>query len=131
MNEYHLINKLQEMTMVSNAYKIKNASDKVVDNLLIARFTGQLKGWWDNVLTVQQQTEILDSIQIDGIGEPILNIDNEPIEDYVAILSYNITKYFIGYPTYLKDRTTDQLVRNGLKRSKKQQPIRTLGIMVD
>ncbi|GAV66880.1 LOW QUALITY PROTEIN: hypothetical protein CFOL_v3_10390, partial [Cephalotus follicularis] len=50
MNEYHIINKLQKMTMVSNAYKIKNASDKVVANL-IAGFTGQLKGWWDNVLT--------------------------------------------------------------------------------
>ncbi|GAV58054.1 LOW QUALITY PROTEIN: MP domain-containing protein, partial [Cephalotus follicularis] len=112
MNEYHIINKLQEMTMVSNAYKTGNASDKVVDNMLIAGFTGQLKGWWDNVLTVQQQTDILESIQINEIGEsmkPILNLDNEPIEDAAAILIYNITKYFIGDHTYLKDRTTDQL----------------------
>ncbi|GAV92107.1 LOW QUALITY PROTEIN: MP domain-containing protein, partial [Cephalotus follicularis] len=51
MNEYHIINKLQEMTMVSNAHKIKNNSDKAVANILIAGFTGQIKGWWDNVLT--------------------------------------------------------------------------------
>ncbi|GAV78190.1 LOW QUALITY PROTEIN: hypothetical protein CFOL_v3_21658, partial [Cephalotus follicularis] len=48
---YHLINKLQEMTMVSNIHKIKNNSDKAVANLLTVGFTGQLKGWWDNVLT--------------------------------------------------------------------------------
>ncbi|GAV82437.1 hypothetical protein CFOL_v3_25889, partial [Cephalotus follicularis] len=50
MNEYHIINKLQEMTMVSNAHKIRNNSDKAVANILIAGFTGQIKGWWDNVL---------------------------------------------------------------------------------
>ncbi|GAV76870.1 hypothetical protein CFOL_v3_20343 [Cephalotus follicularis] len=109
MNEYHIINKLQEVTIVSNAYKIKNTSDKVVANLLIAGFIGQLKGWWVNVLIVQQQAEILDSIQIDEIGEPIFDLNNEPIENFVATLIYNITKYFIGDPTYLKDRTTDQL----------------------
>ncbi|GAV88960.1 hypothetical protein CFOL_v3_32381 [Cephalotus follicularis] len=59
MNEYHIINKLQEMTMVSNAHKIRNDSDKAVANILIAGFTGQIKGWWDNVLTTQQQNEIL------------------------------------------------------------------------
>ncbi|GAV80634.1 hypothetical protein CFOL_v3_24094 [Cephalotus follicularis] len=108
MNEYHIINKLQEMTMVT-AYKIKNISDKTVANLLIAGFTSQLKGWWDNVLTIQQQTKILDSMQINKIGKPILDLENEPIEDVVATLIYNITKYLIGDPTYLKDRMADHL----------------------
>ncbi|GAV77140.1 hypothetical protein CFOL_v3_20612, partial [Cephalotus follicularis] len=40
---------------------------------------------------------------------PILNRDNETIEDAVATLIYNITEYFIGDPTYLKDRTANQL----------------------
>ncbi|GAV91619.1 hypothetical protein CFOL_v3_35011, partial [Cephalotus follicularis] len=39
MNESHIINKLQKMTMVSNAYKSKTASDKVVANLLTVGFT--------------------------------------------------------------------------------------------
>ncbi|GAV91738.1 hypothetical protein CFOL_v3_35128, partial [Cephalotus follicularis] len=110
MNEYHIINKLQEMTMVSNAHKIKNNSDKTVANILIAGFTGQIKCWWDNVLTTQQQTEILEAIQVNELKEPILdNNNNETIEDAVSILIYNITKYFIRDPTYLKDRTADQL----------------------
>ncbi|GAV78450.1 LOW QUALITY PROTEIN: hypothetical protein CFOL_v3_21918, partial [Cephalotus follicularis] len=109
MNEYHIINKLQEMTMVSNAHKIRNNSDKTVANLLITGFTRQLKGWWDNVFTKQQQTKILETIQVNESKEPILDSNNETIEDAVSILIYNIAKYFVGDPTYLKDRTTDQL----------------------
>ncbi|GAV59371.1 LOW QUALITY PROTEIN: zf-CCHC domain-containing protein, partial [Cephalotus follicularis] len=95
MNEYHIINKLQEMTMVSNAHKIKNNSDKTVANHLIAGFT-QLK-------------EILDAIQTNDLKEPILDNNNETIEDAISTLIYNITKCFIGDPTYLKDTTADQL----------------------
>ncbi|GAV84490.1 LOW QUALITY PROTEIN: MP domain-containing protein, partial [Cephalotus follicularis] len=109
MNEYHIINKLQEMTMVNNAHKIRNNSDKAVANILIDGFTGQIKGWWDNVLTAQQQTEILEAIQVNELKEPILNNDNETIEDTMSTLIYNIANYFVGDPTYLKDRTADQL----------------------
>ncbi|GAV85198.1 LOW QUALITY PROTEIN: zf-CCHC domain-containing protein/MP domain-containing protein, partial [Cephalotus follicularis] len=110
MNEYHIINKLQEMTMViSNAHKIRNNSDKAVANILIAGFAGQIKGWWDNVLTTQQQTEILEAIQVNELKEPILDNNNETIEDTVSTLIYNIANYFVGDPTYLKDRTADQL----------------------
>ncbi|GAV90498.1 LOW QUALITY PROTEIN: hypothetical protein CFOL_v3_33907, partial [Cephalotus follicularis] len=92
MNEYHIVNKLQEMTMISYAYKIRN-NDKTVANLLIAGFTGQLKGWWDNVLTTKGKQQV------------------QPSAVYYAVstLIYNITQYFIGDPTYLKDRTADQL----------------------
>ncbi|GAV93009.1 LOW QUALITY PROTEIN: hypothetical protein CFOL_v3_36387, partial [Cephalotus follicularis] len=109
MNEYHIINKLQEMTMVNNAHKIRNNSDKDVANILIDGFTGQIKGWWDNVLTTQQQNEILESIQVNELKEPILDANNETIEDVVSTLIYNIANYFVGDPTYLKDRTADQL----------------------
>ncbi|GAV86628.1 LOW QUALITY PROTEIN: MP domain-containing protein, partial [Cephalotus follicularis] len=109
MNEYHIINKLQEMTMVSNAHKIINNSDKAVANILIAGFTGQIKGWWDNVLITQQQNEILESIQVNESKEPILDTNNETIEDAVSTLIYNIANYFVGDLTYLIDRSADQL----------------------
>ncbi|GAV88566.1 hypothetical protein CFOL_v3_31988, partial [Cephalotus follicularis] len=126
MNEYHIVTKLQEMTMVSNAHKIRNNSDKTVANLLIAGFTGQLKGWWDNVLTTQQQTEILEAIQVNELKEPILDNNNEHIEDAVSTLIYNITQYLIGDPTYLKDRTTDQLSN---LRCRKLQDFRWYGVV--
>ncbi|GAV79866.1 LOW QUALITY PROTEIN: zf-CCHC domain-containing protein, partial [Cephalotus follicularis] len=37
------------------------------------------------------------------------NTNNETIEDAVSTLIYNIANYFVGNPTYLKDRTADQL----------------------
>ncbi|GAV70499.1 LOW QUALITY PROTEIN: zf-CCHC domain-containing protein/MP domain-containing protein [Cephalotus follicularis] len=101
MNEYHIINKLQEMAMVSNTHKIRNDSDKAVANILIAGFTGQIKGCWDNVLTTQEQTEILEAIQVNELKEPIL--------DRNSGRHNNIANYFVGDPTYLKDRTADQL----------------------
>ncbi|GAV87552.1 hypothetical protein CFOL_v3_30978, partial [Cephalotus follicularis] len=60
-------------------------------------------------LTTQQQTEILETIQVNELKEPILDSNNETIEDTVPTLIYNIAKYFVGDPTYLKDRTTDQI----------------------
>ena len=60
MSEFQVLNTLQQMTMASNAYKTQTGtSDRSVAELVIAGFSGQLKGWWDYHLTVQQQTDIL------------------------------------------------------------------------
>ena len=49
MAEYNILTKLQEMTMVSTAYKLNNRlPDHAVAQTIVAGFTGQLKGWWDN-----------------------------------------------------------------------------------
>ncbi|GAV84990.1 LOW QUALITY PROTEIN: hypothetical protein CFOL_v3_28430, partial [Cephalotus follicularis] len=113
MNEYHIVNKLQERTMVCNAHKIKNNSDKTVANLLIAGFTGQIKGLKTHSRMRNQQFKLINKHGVNELKEPILdnnnNNNNETIEDAMSTLIYNITKYFIGDPTYLKDRTVDQL----------------------
>ena len=45
MTEYQIINSLQQMTMASNAYKTQTGtSDSSVTELIIAGFSGQLKG---------------------------------------------------------------------------------------
>ncbi|GAV90248.1 hypothetical protein CFOL_v3_33657, partial [Cephalotus follicularis] len=51
----------------------------------------------------------LEAIQVNELKEPILDNNNEPIEDAVSTLVYNITQYLIGDPTNLKDRIADQL----------------------
>ena len=49
MTEYNILTKFQEMTMVSIAYKLNNRlPDHAVAQTIVAGFTGQLKGWWDN-----------------------------------------------------------------------------------
>jgi hypothetical protein len=48
MSEYNILNTLQQMTMTANAYKTQTGTlDKAIVELLIAGFSGQLKGWWD------------------------------------------------------------------------------------
>ncbi|KAH9668028.1 hypothetical protein KPL70_021269 [Citrus sinensis] len=55
MSEYNILGLLQQMTMAANAYKTQaGTSDRAISEILIAGFTGQLKGWWDHLLTNQQ-----------------------------------------------------------------------------
>jgi hypothetical protein len=45
MSKYNILNTLQQMIMAANAYKTQTGtSDKVIAELLIAGFSGQLKG---------------------------------------------------------------------------------------
>ena len=37
--------------------------DKQIAKMVIAGFTGQLKGWWDNYLTIKNQNKILNTIK--------------------------------------------------------------------
>ncbi|KAH9689129.1 hypothetical protein KPL70_015376 [Citrus sinensis] len=110
MSEYNILGLLQQMTMAANAYKTQSGtSDKAIVEILIASFTGQLKGWWDHLLTKQQQVEILDSIQIDEDRTPILDEFNSPIQDAVATLILTISLHFIGVPSHLRDKNAELL----------------------
>ncbi|KAH9705269.1 hypothetical protein KPL70_011799 [Citrus sinensis] len=102
MSEYNILGLLQQMTMAANAYKTQlGTSDKAI--------TGQLKGWWDHLLTKQQQLDILNAIQIDENGAPILDEFNNPIQDAVATLILTISLHFIGDPSHLRDKNAELL----------------------
>ena len=54
MYEYNILGLLQQMIMAANAYKTQSGTcDRAIAEILIAGFTGQLKGWWDHLLTNQ------------------------------------------------------------------------------
>ncbi|KAH9780477.1 hypothetical protein KPL71_008091 [Citrus sinensis] len=110
MSEYNILGLLQQMTMAANAYKTQSGtSDKAIAKILIAGFTGQLKGWWDHLLTKQQQLDILNSIQVDENGAPILDEFDSPIQDAVATLILTIFFHFIGDPSHLRDKNAELL----------------------
>ncbi|KAH9703711.1 hypothetical protein KPL70_011194 [Citrus sinensis] len=110
MSEYNILGLLQQMTMAANTYKTQSGtSDKAIAEILIAGFTGQLKGWWDHLLTKQQQLDILNSIQTDENGAPILDEFNSPIQDAVATLILTISLHFIGDPSHLRDKNAELL----------------------
>ncbi|KAH9795991.1 hypothetical protein KPL71_005389 [Citrus sinensis] len=109
-NKIHWELALPTMTMAANAYKTQQGtSDKAIAEILIAGFTGQLKGWWDHLLTQQQQLDILNSIQVDENGAPILDEFNSPIQDAVATLILTISLHFIGDPSHLRDKNAELL----------------------
>ncbi|KAH9779680.1 hypothetical protein KPL71_007793 [Citrus sinensis] len=110
MSEYNILGLLQQMTMAANAYKTQSGtSDKAIAEILIAGFTGQLKGWWDHLLTKQQQSDILNSIQVDENGASILDEYNNPIQDAVATLILTISFHFIGDHSHLRDKNAELL----------------------
>lgn len=110
MTEYNILTKLQEMTMVSTAYKLNNRlPDHAVAQTIVARFTGQLKGWWDNYLTFDDRNSILKAYRINESNEVVKDEDDQDIEDAVATLIYSISKHFIGDPAKIKDKTADLL----------------------
>ncbi|KAH9699195.1 hypothetical protein KPL71_024251 [Citrus sinensis] len=110
MSEYNVLGLLQKMTMAANAYKTQSGtSDKAIAEILIAGFTGQLKGWWDHLLTKQQQLDILDSIQTDEDRAPILDEFNSPVQDAVATLIMTISLHFIGDHSHLRDKNVELL----------------------
>ncbi|KAH9696855.1 hypothetical protein KPL71_023360 [Citrus sinensis] len=110
MSEYNILGLLQQMTMAANAYKTQTGtSDRAIAEILVAGFTGQLKGWWDHLLTKQQQLDILNSIQVDENNVPILDEFNSPIQDAVATLILTISLHFIGDPSHLRDKNAELL----------------------
>ncbi|KAH9734567.1 hypothetical protein KPL71_017422 [Citrus sinensis] len=110
MSEYNILGLLQQMTMAANAYKTQSGtSDKAIAEILIAGFTGQLKGWWDHLLTKQQQSDIQNSIQTYENGAPICDELNDPIQDVVATLILTISLHFIGDPSHLRDKNNELL----------------------
>ncbi|KAH9802586.1 hypothetical protein KPL71_001452 [Citrus sinensis] len=110
MSEYNILGLLQQMTMAANAYKTQaGTSDRAISEILIAGFTGQLKGWWDHLLTNRQQLDILNSIQTDENGAPILDEFNNPIQDAVATLILTVSLHFIGDPSHLRDKNAELL----------------------
>ncbi|RID49857.1 hypothetical protein BRARA_H00626 [Brassica rapa] len=110
ISENNILSFLLKMTMAANAYRTQIGNeDKTVAEFLIAGFSGQLKGWWDNYLTNQQRAEILDSIKTDEDNVPILDNLGNPQQDVVATLVIAITLHFIGDPSVLRDKNAELL----------------------
>ena len=108
MSEYQVLGLLQQMVMAANAYKTQTGStDKAIAELLIAGFSGQLKGWWDYHLTPIQQLQILSAIQTFDDGTPFLDDYGNTVQDAVSTLILTISLHSIGDPSHLKDKNTE------------------------
>lgn len=79
------------------AYKSKWNIDHSFAKHIVAGFTKQLKGWWDNVLTDEGKRMILH------------NIDENRNQNAVHTLIFTITKHFLGEPTIFQERALEIL----------------------
>jgi len=59
-SEHEILNTLQQMTMAITAYKARNLDPRNEAIGIINGFQGQLKYWWDNFLSEEEHTKILD-----------------------------------------------------------------------
>ncbi|KAG4915104.1 hypothetical protein JHK87_052661 [Glycine soja] len=108
--EYNIMNTLQHMTMVVTAYQTSHeCPEETIVDILVAGFSGQLKGWWDNYLTNEEKSKIYSAIKTDPNGKVITNDDNEEISYAVNTLIFTIAQHFIGDPSLWNDRSAKLL----------------------
>ncbi|KAH1198208.1 polyprotein [Glycine max] len=108
--EYNIMNTLQHMTMVAMTYQTSHeCSEETIIDILVAGFSGQLKGWWDNYLTNEEKSKIYSAVKTDLNGKVITNDDDKEIPDAVNTLIFTIAQHFIGDPSLWKDRSAELL----------------------
>ena len=94
-SDYEILNTLQNMGMAIVAYKAKPLDEQIIFGFIISGFTGQLKNWWDNLLTLQDRLEILNHVTdiMDDQGNVFQKSD---CCDFLIIV---IAFHFVGNPT--------------------------------
>ena len=97
------------MTMCATTYSTTlNCLEETIVEILVAGFSGQLKGWWGNYLPDDEKYNILGAIKTEPNETPITS-NGEPISDAVNTLIFTIAQHFIGDPTLWKDRSAELL----------------------
>ncbi|XP_070010111.1 uncharacterized protein [Nicotiana sylvestris] len=75
------------MLMYSTIYKVNKNTDRAIAEMIIAGFTGQLKGWWDNYLTQDRRFQIMHATKTE---------DDKIVQNSVYSLVMNIIEHFSG-----------------------------------
>ena len=82
------------MYMAYQSYKVQSISNAVATVTLVVGFAGQLKSWWDNILTQEQRDAIL-SHKYSRRNSSGMDVEEE---DVVECLLHTITLHFIASP---------------------------------
>ena len=96
--------------MYANVCKAAHNGDTAIAEFITAGFTGQIRGWWDNVLTPKKRDEILNAFKIihtptstkNEQGHDVVIQHTSSQEDDVYTLATSIIQAFVGtHPKYL------------------------------
>nr|XP_016441398.1 PREDICTED: uncharacterized protein LOC107766994 [Nicotiana tabacum] len=87
---------VHRMLMYSNICKSVKNTDRTICKMIIAGFTGQLRGWWNNYLSVEEKATFINATAID---EGVDNIGMALVkgrEDVIYTLILTILEHFNG-----------------------------------
>jgi len=93
-SEHEILSALQEMTMALSAYKGHELTNSQAATALVVGFLGQLKSWWDNFLTDEQQRKLLNH-KYKQTNDRGVEVEEE---NGAELLIHTITLHFIGNP---------------------------------
>uniref|UniRef100_A0A7N0UXJ2 DUF7746 domain-containing protein n=1 Tax=Kalanchoe fedtschenkoi TaxID=63787 RepID=A0A7N0UXJ2_KALFE len=85
--EKQIYNLVHRMCTYSTISKAAGNNDFNIANMIVAGFTSQLKGWWDNYLTPLNKEEILRTVKQEN---------NQIVENAVYTLMIIILEHFTG-----------------------------------
>ncbi|KAH9658340.1 hypothetical protein KPL70_023450 [Citrus sinensis] len=112
MSEYNILGLLQQMTMAANAYKTQaGTSDRAIAEILVAGFTGQLKG--DPSHLRDKNVELLHNLRCRKLSEFQSYKTTFFTRIFLRDVANHITwkeKFLVGLPTLLGEK-----VRNSIK----------------
>ena len=98
--------------MAVSFFKGKGYGDRDCAQLLISRFPGMLKNWWDNFPSQEERNYILTAtkqVTADFASSSTTQVTNQEVvmisckPDSIATLIYTVCKHFIGDPNKLQD----------------------------
>ncbi|KAL5861522.1 hypothetical protein ACOSQ4_002818 [Xanthoceras sorbifolium] len=100
---------LKHIMMYAQVSLIKGNTEEHICLLITSGFTGELTGWWDNHLTIDQKNAIKSATtyvhsQCDQMGNPKVK------PDMVNTLVYTICLYFVGNLDVYQAQMSEQLI---------------------
>ncbi|KAL2505966.1 putative reverse transcriptase domain [Abeliophyllum distichum] len=105
MTEQQILQTISEMSTATSAYTARGIHDKTDATNLSCGFTGQLKNWWFNYLTLEERDKVYNAVKIEG-DDP-----SDPTkQDSVLTLFYTRIKHFVGEPTSFMEKSFELLM---------------------
>jgi len=109
-SEQEIMNTMSKMSLISNAYVNNNIRQPDIVKILTQGFSGVLRNWWDKLLSRYAKETIQNAVKRNDEGFPIFDETiGSAQSDGVNTLIYTILKHFIGTPSDITSRISDQL----------------------
>ncbi|KAG5576933.1 hypothetical protein H5410_057067 [Solanum commersonii] len=114
LTDIHLTILVHKILMYATICKSVKNIDKTICKMIVAGFTGQLRGWWDNYLNMEEKASIINVIAIDdGVDNLGMTLVRNK-EDVVYTFVLTILEHFNGrftnqHEAHWKARSIDGL----------------------